>query len=90
MTSAFDPKSIMKYYFDEWMFVAGTTSVCFTGSENLALSALDKEGATKLYPSNAKDVADINRTRMEAIRNIQTIRSLPSATKSHLMRGMTE
>jgi hypothetical protein len=45
----FDKLSIMKYYFNSWMFKNGDKSLCY-GSENLALSDDDKKVAEEVYP----------------------------------------
>jgi hypothetical protein len=47
--SDFDKSSIMKYFFEPWMFVAGNASECYTPSENLTLSALDVKGIQSAY-----------------------------------------
>jgi len=88
MTSTFDVKSIMQYHFDAWMFEKGEQSSCFTQTENGVLSALDKEGARKLYPFAPQDVAVANGERVEAIKSVQAIKSLPSATKLHLQKSL--
>ena len=90
MTSAFDPKSIMKYYFEAWMFEAGAQSACFTAGENTVLSTLDKEGAKKLYPSIPQGIANVNKERTEAIKNIQAVKALTPSVKMHLQRGISE
>ena len=90
MTSAFDPKSIMKYYFEAWMFEAGAQSACFTAGENTVLSTLDKEGANKLYPSIPQGIANVNKERTEAIKNIQAVKTLTPSVKMHLQRGISE
>lgn len=56
MVSAFDPKSIMKYHFGDWMFRTGTASHCFS-QRNDVLSTLDKAGASSAYPSAQDEMA---------------------------------
>ena len=51
--STFDKDSIMKYFFDSWMFVAGD-SKCYTKAENLAISPGDKRGAAEVYPERRR------------------------------------
>lgn len=46
----FDRSSIMKYFFEEWMFQTGAASHCFSVSENLALSDGDKKAVGDEYP----------------------------------------
>jgi len=55
MVSAFDPKSIMKYYFGDWMFRDGTKSHCFS-QRNKVLSTMDQAGARAAYPSEQADI----------------------------------
>ena len=90
MTSTFDAKSIMKYYFEAWMFAAREKSPCFNAGENTILSGLDKERAKKLYPSTSQDITDVNKERIEAIKTIQAVRSLAPSVKMHLQRGLSE
>ncbi|HEX7723052.1 MAG TPA: hypothetical protein VF397_12895 [Pyrinomonadaceae bacterium] len=56
MVSAFDPQSIMKYYFGDWMFRTGTSSHCFS-QRNDVLSDLDKAGAASAYPAAHDEMA---------------------------------
>ena len=46
----FDRKSIMKYYFDAWMFNSGENSHCFSAGENNDLSDGDKFAVSQEYP----------------------------------------
>lgn len=50
MVGPFDPKSIMKYHFGEWMFRDGSNSHCFSQRNNV-LSDQDKVGINQAYPS---------------------------------------
>ena len=52
VVGGFDKLSIMKYYFDPTMFSAGDKSPCYTGAENLQISALDKAGVASVYSSD--------------------------------------
>lgn len=61
--SAFDSASIMKYYFDAWMFKSGTSSPCYS-PRNLVLSAQDKLGAATVYPRPTEDVRSLVRNRV--------------------------
>jgi hypothetical protein len=49
---SFDAKSIMKYYFPDWMFVGGSQSRCFTLTPNDTLSDEDKLGLWMAYPTD--------------------------------------
>lgn len=55
----FDKRSIMKYYFGEWMFKHGSKSHCFTGSKNTALSEEDRKRIAKNYPFDPQAIADL-------------------------------
>ncbi len=46
----FDPKSIMKYYYEPWMYTKGKKSSCYSDQENTTLSELDKKAARLAYP----------------------------------------
>jgi hypothetical protein len=47
----FDKLSIMKYQFDEWMFLKGTQSPCYS-TANDEFSAEDKKRIAEFYPKN--------------------------------------
>ena len=57
LVGQFDKLSIMKYFFGAFMFTGGENSPCFTSTENLVLSAQDKEGARKAYSFDAIAIA---------------------------------
>jgi hypothetical protein len=84
MTSAFDPKSIMKYYFESYMFVDGDKSRCYSDGENLILSALDISGVERAYPTLPSDMQMISERRGEAIEALKRIENLGPKTRSHL------
>lgn len=65
----FDVKSIMKYYLEEWMFVKGKESRCYS-EENLEISDGDKKGAASIYPNSA---VEIKRVLDERRRTLDTI-----------------
>src|SRR5262249_50968203 len=47
----FDKSSIMKYYYEEWMFVSGKSSPCYSvPGGNSELSAEDKKRIAAYYP----------------------------------------
>jgi len=46
----FDPKSIMKYYYEPWMYIKGEKSTCYSKEENTKLSEMDKMAAGMAYP----------------------------------------
>jgi len=47
----FDKLSIMKYYYDDSMFVSGKNSPCYSPTTNYELSAEDKKRIAMYYPS---------------------------------------
>ena len=46
----YDPLSIMKYYYDPWMYIKGEDSHCYSKQENYVLSEMDKLAAEEAYP----------------------------------------
>ena len=46
----FDVNSIMKYFFEPFMFVNGEQSRCYSPNENVELSPGDKDLVTRLFP----------------------------------------
>ena len=76
----FDNKSIMKYYFPDWMFVKGTASHCF-GPQNLEISDQDKIGASKLYPKFAQNIRAIISRQMTALNAILELKGLQPAAE---------
>lgn len=49
-TTKFDPKSVMKYYYDPKMFKNGKDSTCYTEGDNNAISELDRKTVAFMYP----------------------------------------
>jgi len=62
---SFDPSSIMKYFFDEWMFKRGSRSQCFTPSDNTQLSAMDEARIAEIYPSAAGAIGALVQARSQ-------------------------
>ena len=56
--SAFDPRSIMKYFFPEWMFRDGNNSHCFS-QRNTRLSPQDEVGMRTAYPADPAEVNNL-------------------------------
>jgi hypothetical protein len=81
--SAFDKDSIMKYFFDSWMFVKGKDSTCYTSAENLAISPGDKLGAAKVYPRSAPAMAAASQVRTQALEVLSSNESLPAEIRAH-------
>ena len=51
----FDPESIMKYYFEDWLFINGCRSRCYH-KYNDKISAGDCAGAAAVYPKVRQDI----------------------------------
>jgi hypothetical protein len=83
---SFDKDSIMKYFFEDWMFSSGTQSPCYTSSENRMLSSGDKEGAAKVYPRSPELIKASAELRAKALGEIMKIKNLPAATQQHLQQ----
>ena len=87
---SFDKDSIMKYFFPDWMFVAGTNSQCYTGAENLALSDGDKQGAAKVYPRAPESVASASTLRTQALEAAAKIPGLPATAQKHFQEELNK
>lgn len=74
---AFDKNSIMKYFFDQSMFIKGKSSPCYTPTENLSLSPQDVAGVQEAYPSDASAAADTSASLRDVL---QQLRDAPDAT----------
>lgn len=75
-TSAFDPKSVMKYSFPDWMFLNPLTSQC-RGPENLDISSLDREGVARLYPRNPADMVALAGRQTHALSAAAKTETIP-------------
>lgn len=84
----FDKDSIMKYFFESWMFVSGTSSPCYTSSENQTLSQGDKTGAAKVYPKDAAGITAASQLRERALQDISKIEALPEAAREHFRQTL--
>ncbi len=87
-TSAFDAKSIMKYYFPAFMFRTGTASKCYTGAEATHISDLDAAGARREYPSDAVGVNKVLNARLSLLKTVDRKQSKGAA--KHLLDRRTE
>ncbi|HEX8213274.1 MAG TPA: hypothetical protein VF584_24070 [Longimicrobium sp.] len=75
MISAFDPHSIMKYFFGEWMFRDGAKSHCFS-QRNATLSETDRLGMRSAYPDGQDQVNEAlaqRRSFLDSLINVETI-----------------
>ena len=86
----FDKDSIMKYFFPDWMFVAGTNSACYTGAENLVLSDGDKQGAAKVYPRAPEGIASASTKRTQALEAAAKIPGLPATAQQHFQEELNK
>jgi hypothetical protein len=66
----FDKLSIMKYYYDDWMFVSGKNSVCYSQNINYDLSAEDKKLIATYYPKNTAAAATQLEQKRKAIETV--------------------
>jgi hypothetical protein len=82
--SNFDKDSIMKYYFDAWMFVHGESSPCYTSGPNVKLSEKDKEGARKNYPRAGRDVESALEERQRLLKAAAGSKGLSGDVKKYL------
>lgn len=76
--SGFDPDSIMKYHFSNWMFVRGVESICYTGGRNNTLSAGDIAGVSRAYPHDPDVFSLMIDDRRSSLEKLSAIDNLPS------------
>jgi hypothetical protein len=50
-----DKESIMKYFYEDWLFEAGAESPCYFDYDNATLSPKDGEGIAWAYPASCPD-----------------------------------
>lgn len=62
----FDRDSIMKYYFEPWMFRDGEKSHCYS-KENQVLSPQDQKGLAMSYPKGVDDIGMVTATQEKAL-----------------------
>jgi hypothetical protein len=74
--SAFDVKSIMKYYFDDWMFVNGIHDRCYSAANNV-LSAEDKQAVLDTYPRSGPLMQAAISKQRNAINEMLSLKNLP-------------
>ncbi|WP_165246764.1 hypothetical protein [Paludisphaera soli] len=83
VAGAFDKNSIMKYYFEPFMFAAGKDSPCYTDFANVALSDQDKKGAAEVYPRGKEDIADILAAKKLVLRELAENRQVSKKIRDH-------
>jgi hypothetical protein len=84
----FDKDSIMKYFFESWMFVSGKDSACYTGTENLVISAGDKKGAAKVYPAAAPEIAKTMQFQAGILQGLMKSQNVPPDAKEHFQQSL--
>lgn len=84
--SPHDPDSIMHYLFDEWMFVLGDDSHCFTDFAT-DLSAGDREGMATAYLTG-DPVEEFLKTRENTLATLMSFEKLQDVDKTCLARQM--
>jgi hypothetical protein len=73
----FDKLSIMKYYFESWMFRNGDHSLCY-GPENVALSEDDKKVAAEVYPRSPALMKAALDEKIRALDTLSQDKGLPN------------
>ena len=68
--TAYDPLSVMKYYFDEKFFKNGKNSKCYTAGEVNELSAVDRQTIAFMYPPSAQARLERDNGRRAAFKAI--------------------
>jgi hypothetical protein len=79
--SPFDKSSIMKYYFEPWMFNGGENSACYS-AQNLVLSALDQRAALQVYPRGPAGIRLAIDELLKANEELSKMTELPADLKS--------
>jgi hypothetical protein len=82
-SSAFDKLSIMKYHFDQWMYVdlaASMASGCYS-PQNTSISPQDSQTALTRYPRNAGDSKQQLDTRLSIAHRLLSQRNLTPEIK---------
>jgi hypothetical protein len=70
LVGTFDKNSIMKYFFDAFMFVKGEQSPCYSPTENLVVSAQDLIGVRLAYPLDPNAVKNTNAVLSDTLQQI--------------------
>lgn len=82
-TSTLDNDSIMKYEFEDWMYVNGRQSRCFS-RRNEDLSPLDRVGIVQMYPRAPIALRAEVQGRQDAIEALRGSPALPDAVRQSL------
>jgi hypothetical protein len=84
--SEFDKKSIMKYYFQRWMFAdinVSRQSGCYSDL-NLTLSEQDKIAAADAYPRSSASIQKVINERVKSSKIVLKIKNLPTTIKKEI------
>lgn len=85
LMGSFDKLSVMKYYFDPFMFVKGTESDCYTDEgKNVTLSAQDIVGVQKIYPKGNVAISALLKQQRTTIQQLSASPLLGKDTLQHL------
>lgn len=74
--SPFDKLSIMKYFFDTWMFKRAD-SQCYS-PQNIMLSADDQKVVSEIYPRNTEDMRAVLDEKIRTLNNLDKVEGLPA------------
>jgi hypothetical protein len=85
--TASDKLSIMKYFFEAWMFKNGDKSGCF-GRENLLLSENDKKVVSEVYPKGATLMRAAVEERIKALETLSRSAELPADLKMNYQTSL--
>jgi hypothetical protein len=79
----FDRQSIMKYFFEDWMFKSGPDSRCY-GPENLELSAQDQVGIARVYPRRSEEMSGTISDKLRILDALEQSQHLSSDLKQRV------
>jgi hypothetical protein len=88
MQSRFDQSSIMKYFFEDWMFTEGAGSPCFSPPAS-ELSDVDKQGMSTAYPGRKDARERLSGEDKEFVRKIVNAEAPPPELRRRLGRRLS-
>jgi hypothetical protein len=86
-SSAFDPKSIMMYSFQDWMFLQGPASTCYV-PENVVLSAQDAAAALSVFPKDVAGAESTMATVRDSLNSLSSNRHIPGKVKTQYQQRL--
>jgi hypothetical protein len=87
----FDVKSVMKYYFPDWMFKNGINSPCYSPGENLILSAGDINGIRTVYPLKGSPLSSSIMQDLKTVHTqFQQDQNLSLESRKHFEKQLNE